>query len=98
MKIKRKITLNKKAKTDAEKYPRVICKWLDILSDSSWRSLDELKNDTLPVCTTTGHLLTQSKGITRIFGDFQDDENKKIIEVGNTTIIPNSVIISIKKI
>lgn len=98
MKIKRKINISKKAKTDAEKYPRVICKWLDIQADSSWRSIEDLKQDELPVCTTTGHLLSQSKGITRIFADFQDDENKKIIEIGNTTIIPNSVIVNIEKI
>jgi|TARA_E500000318_G_scaffold56859_1_gene52869 hypothetical protein len=95
---KRKININKKAKTDAEKYPRVICKWLDIQADSSWRTINDLKQDELPICTTTGHLLTQSKGVTRIFGDFQDDEENKIVEIGNTTIIPNSVIVSIKKI
>tara|TARA_E500000318_G_scaffold43010_2_gene41010 strand:+ start:3591 stop:3887 length:297 start_codon:yes stop_codon:yes gene_type:complete len=98
MKIKRKIAINKKAKTDAEKYPRVICKWYDIQADSSWRSIKDLMEDELPICTTTGHLLSQSKGITRIFGDFQDDENKKIVDIGNTTIIPNSVIVSIEKI
>jgi len=98
MRKKRKININKKAKTDAEKYPRVICKWLDIQADSSWRSISDLLEDELPICTTTGHLLTQSKGITRIFGDFQDDEENKIVDVGNTTIIPNSVIVSIEKI
>lgn len=98
MKTKRKVSINKKAKTDVERYPRVICKWLDISSDSAWRSLEELKADSLPICTTTGHLLTQAKGVTRIFGDFQEDENNKIIDVGNTTIIPNSVIVSIEKI
>lgn len=98
MKKKRKISINKKAKTDAEKYPRVICKWLDIQADSSWRSIKDLMEDELPICTTTGHLLSQSKGITRIFGDFQDDEENKIVEIGNTTIIPNSVIVSIEKI
>ena len=96
MKQKRKITINKKAKTDLQKYPHVVCKWQDIQADSSWRSIDDLKSDKLPICTTTGYLLTQSKGITRIFGDFQD-EDEKIFEVGNTTIIPNSVIVSIEK-
>jgi len=46
------------------------------------------------------NLLSQSKGITRIFGDYSLKDNSKtdIEEVGNTTIIPNSVIVEIKKI
>ena len=98
MKRRREITINKKARADAEKYPRVVCKWYDIQAESSWRTIKDLLEDELPICTTTGHLLTQAKGVTRIFGDFQDDENKKIIDIGNTTIIPNSVIVSIEKI
>ena len=98
MKQKRKITINKKAKTDLEKYPLVSCEWLDIQADSSWRSIDELKKDKLPICTTKGHLLEQSKGITRIFADYQLNDEQSINEIGNTTIIPTSVIVSIKKI
>jgi hypothetical protein len=47
---------------------------------------------------TKGHLLSQSKGITRIFGDYSANEKGEIEEIGNTTIIPNSVIVSIEKI
>ena len=52
------------------------------------------------MCVTKGHLLTQKGGITRIFGDYSlaDEESGKIDEIGNTTIIPNSVIVEIKKI
>ena len=54
----------------------------------------------LPICTTKGHLLTQSKGITRVFGDYalKDEKTGVIDEIANTTLIPNSVIIEIKKI
>ena len=98
--MKRKIKINKKIKSDLEKYPMVECMWLDIVSDSSWQSVETLKNSKLAICITKGHLLSQSKGITRIFGDYSLKENSKteIEEVGNTTIIPNSVIIEIKKI
>jgi hypothetical protein len=37
--LKRKITINKKAKDWKERYPLVEVKWLDICSDSSWQSL-----------------------------------------------------------
>jgi hypothetical protein len=47
---------------------------------------------------TKGHLLSQSKGVTRIFGDYSTNDKNEIEQIGNTTIIPNSVIVSIKKI
>jgi hypothetical protein len=49
---------------------------------------------------TKGHLLSQAKGLTRIFGDFalKDRADGEIEEIGNTTIIPNSVICKITKL
>ena len=98
--IKRKIKINPRAKREIDRYPLVSVYWLDICSDSSWQSLDNCKKAKLPVCVTKGHLLTQKGGITRIFGDYSlaDEESGKIDEIGNTTIIPNSVIVEIKKI
>jgi hypothetical protein len=53
----------------------------------------------LATCITKGHLLSQAKGVTRIFGDYSYNDNKTEIEsIGNTTIIPNSVIKEIKKL
>ena len=98
-KNKKKIPVPKKIKNEIEKYPMVSIEWFDILSNSSWSSFDELKKQKLPTCITKGHLLSQSKGITRIFGDYSLSEDKKRIEtIGNSTIIPNSVIKEIKKI
>lgn len=97
---KRKLAINKKAKKEIEKYPLVEIKWLDITSDSSWQGIDDFLLAKLPICTTKGHLLTQSKGLTRVFGDFalKDEKTGQIDEIANTTIIPNSVIVDIKKI
>jgi hypothetical protein len=97
--IKRKL-INKKAKKEIEKYPLVEIKWYDITSDSSWASIEDCLNLKLPICTTKGHLLTQSKGITRVFGDYalKDEKTGVIDEIANTTLIPKSVIIDIKKI
>ena len=96
--LKRKIIVNKKAKTWQERYPLVSVQWFDICSDSSWQSISAAQAAQLPVCVTKGHLLSQSKGITRIFGDYSEKEDGSIDEIGNTTIIPNSVIVSIKKL
>ena len=100
MRKKLKIKINKNKKIDIEKYPMVEVHWYDIVSDPSWISIETLKKSKLAVCITKGHLLSQSKGITRIFGDYAKNEadKNKIDEVGNSTIIPNSVIFDIKKI
>jgi hypothetical protein len=97
---KRKLNINKNAKKEIEKYPLVAIKWYDITSDSAWQNINDLINTKLPICTTKGHLLTQSKGITRVFGDYalKDEKTGVIDEIANTTLIPNSVIIEIKKI
>ena len=95
----KKISIPKKVNSEIEKYPMVSVEWYDIVSDSSWTSFENLKNSELATCITKGHLFSQSKGITRIFGDYSFSEDKKKIEnIGNTTIIPNSVIKEIKKI
>ncbi len=98
--IKKKIKLNTKATREIDKYPLVSVYWLDILSDSSWQSIEGCKKAKLPICVTKGHLLTQTKGVTRIFGDYSSagEDLGKIEEIGNSTIIPNSVIIEIRKI
>ena len=95
---KKKIKINRKAKTELDKYPLVEVKWLDICSDSSWLSMKDAMSMPLPICNTKGHLLSQAKGITRIFGDYSEGTKCNIEEIGNVTIIPNSVIIDIKKI
>lgn len=99
MKILKKTRQKKFKKNELENYPLVEVKWYDISSESGWQSLNELQNSKLAVCITKGHLFSQSKGITRIFGDFALDENEEyLVEVGNTTIIPTACIIEIKKI
>jgi len=71
----------------------------EIINIITKSSFDELKKQKLPTCITKGHLFSQSKGITRVFGDFSlADNNKDIETIGNTTIIPNSVIKKIVKI
>jgi|TARA_B000000609_G_scaffold158009_1_gene154096 hypothetical protein len=95
---RKKISINKRSKNWKDRYPLVEIEWFDICSDSSWQSMDNLLKAKLPVCVTKGHLLTQSKGITRVFGDYSESEKGEIEEIGNSTIIPNSVIKNIKKL
>jgi hypothetical protein len=96
--LKRKININKKAKHWQDRYPMVEVVWQDIVSDSGWQDVEQLKDSKLATCVTKGHLLSQVKGVTRIFGDYSTNDKGEIEQIGNTTIIPNSVIVSIKKI
>jgi hypothetical protein len=68
--MRKKISLPKKINSEIEKYPMVSVEWFDIVSDSSWTSFDALKKSNLATCITKGHLLSQSKGVTRLFGDY----------------------------
>jgi hypothetical protein len=96
--LRRKININKKAKHWQDRFPMVEVVWQDIVSDSGWQDLEQLKDSKLATCVTKGHLLSQVKGVTRIFGDYSTNDKGEIEQIGNTTIIPNSVIVSIKKI
>ena len=96
---RKKILLPKKVKQDIDKYPMVSVEGVDIVSDSSWSSFSDVKKAKLATCITKGHLLSQTKGVTRIFGDYSYNDSKTEIEtIGNTTLIPNSVIKEIKKL
>ena len=96
---KKKISVPRKTKTEIEKYPMVSIEGYDIVSDSSWSTFEQIKKAKLATCITKGHLLSQTKGVTRVFGDYSfGDDGKSIESIGNTTIIPNSVIKDIKKL
>ena len=95
---KRKL-INKKAKKEIDRYPLVEVRWTDVVSEAGWQPVLDVNKAKLPECVTKGHLLSQSKGITRIFGDFsKGKEEGAIDELANTTLIPNSNILKIKKI
>ena len=97
---KRTIPLNLKSLgSDISKYPFVEIEWMDIEGDSGWSSTRSLNKLKLPVCVSKGYLVSQKQGVTRIFTDFIKTPDKETFEtIGNTTIIPTSVIQSIKKI
>ena len=59
--IKKKISIPKKAKQRKKNTQWSEIEWLDICSDSSWQSIDNLKLAKLPVCVTKGHLLSRIK-------------------------------------
>jgi|TARA_R110000796_G_scaffold30092_1_gene80656 formylglycine-generating enzyme required for sulfatase activity len=99
-KNKKIIPLNLKSLgNEIEAYPFVAIEWSDIEGDAGWSSTKDLNKEKLPTCVSRGYLLSQAKGITRIFTDYIKTKDKPTFDnIGNTTIIPTSVIISIKKL
>ena len=99
-KVVKVIPLNEKILSDdISKYPYVEIEWLDIEGDDGWSTLKILNQEKLPIAVSKGYLLSQKKGVTRIFRDYIKSKTKPVFEdIGSTVIIPTSVIISIKKI
>ena len=90
------LNVNKLGK-NIEDYPFVEIEWLDIEGDDGWSSTKQLKMEKLPTCVSKGYLVNQSNGVTRIFTDYIKAKTGDTFEnIGNTTIIPTSVIRSIK--
>ena len=84
-------------KRNEHKYPLVKVIWIDITADSAWKELSELDKESLPVCVSIGYLYKTDNKITRLFADYSIKDGE-IDEVGNTTLIPNSVIIDVIKL
>ena len=99
-KNRKTIPLNTKSLgNDISAYPFVEIKWLDIEGDAGWSNTKDLNKEELPVCVSKGYLLSQSKGITRIFTDYILNKDKPTFDtISNTCIIPTAVIKSIKKL
>ena len=100
IKNKKTIPLNLKSLgNEIEAYPFVVIDWNDVEGDAGWSDTKSLNKEKLPTCVSRGYLLSQAKGVTRIFTDYIKTKDKPTFDtIGNTTIIPTSLIISIKKL
>jgi len=100
VKNKKTIPLNLKSLgNEIEAYPFVVIDWNDVEGDAGWSDTKSLNKEKLPTCVSRGYLLSQAKGVTRIFTDYIKTKDKPTFDtIGNTTIIPTSLIISIKKL
>ena len=65
---------------DISKYPFVEIRWVDIEGDDGWSTLSSLDKDKLPVAVSKGYLLSQKKGVTRIFRDYIESKEGKTFE------------------
>ena len=72
--------------------------WIDIVSDSAWRSIEEVKESKCPRCLSTGFLISDDKDYVRLVSDFNFNDDGSIADCGNSTIIPRHNVYEIKEV
>ena len=71
--------------------------WIDITSDSSWQSIEDVKESKLPRCLSTGFLVSKDDDdIVRIVSDFNFKEDLIIINPIATNV-PGATNIIVEK-
>ena len=79
-------------------YDLVIAWWEDIVADSIWVDIPDIKKSTTAVCCTVGWLMKQDSDVTILMSDFNFESNNDIKQGGGHTTIPTKNILKIKKI
>lgn len=74
------------------------CWWSDIISDSSWSSLEQIKKSKTAVCITMGWLIHSSEDKFVLIGDITFNDDGTVNEGGNSTVIPKSNVLKMKEI
>ena len=94
---KKKLTLPEIQESDFP-YKFYMCWWSDIVSDSSWSPLQQIKKSKTAICITMGWLIHSSKNKFVFVGDINFNDDGTVNEGGNSTVIPKSNILKLKEI
>jgi len=79
-------------------YTLVIVYWEDIISNSEWTYISEIKKSKTAICKSVGWLVEENSKTTVIMADLGFEDNQEIKQGGSYTTIPTKNILSIKKI
>ena len=79
-------------------YDLVITWWEDIVADSIWIDIPDIKKAKTAVCCSFGWLIEQNSKTTVIMADFIFEDSGTIKQGGGHTVIPTKNILKIKKI
>ena len=60
-------------------YDLVIAWWEDIVADSIWLDIPDIKKSTTAICCTVGWLMKQDEKVTILMSDFNFESNNPII-------------------
>jgi len=79
-------------------YDLVILYWEDIISNSEWTYISEIKKSKTAICKSVGWLVEENSKTTVIMADLGFEDNQEIKQGGSYTTIPTKNILSIKKV
>jgi len=98
------VSLKRKVKKLPEKnkknFPYKLVKvwWEDIVSDSSWNDIVDIKKSQTAICCSVGWLVYQDQFRVVLMADFSFEPNEEIKQGGSTTTIPTKNILKIKSL
>jgi len=95
--VSKKIKIPKASKKNFP-YTLVLCYWEDIVSESNWADIIDIKKANTAVCCSVGWLIQQDDKVTIIMADYSFEDNKDVKQGGSYTTIPTKNVLSIKKI
>ena len=72
--------------------------WEDIVSESSWSDIIDIKKAKTAVCCSIGWIVKEDSKSTILMADYSFEDNKEIKQGGSYTTIPTKIILKIKKI
>lgn len=98
MSLKRKV--KKLPVRNKKNFPYKLVKvwWEDIVSDSSWNDIVDIKKSQTAICCSVGWLVYQDQFRVILMADFSFEPNEEIKQGGSTTTIPTKNILKIKSL
>ena len=66
-------------------YDLVIAWWEDIVADSIWVDIPDIKKSTTAICCTVGWLMKEDANVTILMSDFNFESNNEVKQGGGHT-------------
>ena len=79
-------------------YPLVRIYWEDIIGETNWSDIVDIKKSKTAICCSVGWLVNENSNTTVVMADFSFEDNGDIKQGGNYTTIPTKNVLTIKKI
>ena len=79
-------------------YPLVRIYWEDIIGETNWSDIVDIKKSKTAICCSVGWLINENSTTTVVMADFSFEDNGDIKQGGNYTTIPTKNVLTIKKL
>ena len=79
-------------------YSLVRIYWEDIIGETNWSDIVDIKKSKTAICCSVGWLVNQNPNTTVVMADFSFEDNGDIKQGGNYTTIPTKNVLTIKKL